>query len=47
MVNEQLGLFGVLFEDAHIDKFVLFGSVKLHAVPITKVPLHFIKTWIH
>jgi len=41
MVNEQLGLVGVLFEDTHIDKLVLFGSVKLHAVADYKSPAVF------
>jgi len=47
MVNEQFCLVGVLFKDTHVDQLVLFGSVKLHAVPIAKVALHFIKTWVH
>jgi len=46
-VDEHLCLVGVFLKDSHIDKFVLFGSIKLHAVSIKKVPLHFIETWVH
>ena len=43
----MLSLFSVLLENTHVDELVLFRCVKLHAVPVAEVALHFVKRRVH